>query len=103
LKVYLENTRFIEILKSFDRHNLLDVELIPAPTSLDELFDLDDDLLHDPNDELFKLQNVREQQLKTDFVAQRKSCSNFEKFKSIFDETYLELKTGARKALPFAF
>ena len=102
LKVYLENPRFIELLKPFDRHHLLDVELCPAPSSLEELFDLGDDLLHDPNDELFTLKNVREQQVKTDFVAQRQSCSNFEKFKSIFDETYLELKTGARKALPFA-
>lgn len=103
LKVYLENPRFIERLKPFDRHNLLDVELAPAPTSLDELLDLDDDLLSDPNDELFKLQNVREPQVKTDFVAQRQPCPDFAKFKPIFDETYLELKTGARKALPFAF
>lgn len=102
LKVYLENLRFIELLKPFDRHHLLDVELPPAPASLDELFDLDDDLLQDPNDDIFKLQNVRAQQVKTDFVAQRQPCSNFEKFKKIFDETYLELKTGARKALPFA-
>jgi hypothetical protein len=105
LKVYLETPRFIELLKPFDRHNLLDVELPPAPSSLEELFDLGDDLLHDPNDELFKLQNVRESResySKTDFVAQRQPCPDFEKFKSIFDETYLELKTGYRKALPFS-
>lgn len=103
LKVYFENPRFIEVLKPFDRHNLLEVELAPAPTSLDELLDLDDDLLSDQNDVLFKLQNVREPQVKTDFVAQRQPCPDFAKFKPIFEETYLELKTGARKALPFAF
>jgi T5orf172 domain len=102
LKVYLENPRFVELLKPLDRHNLLDVQLPAAPTSLDELLDLDDDLLSDPNDELFKLQNVRETYAKTDFVAQRQPCPDFEKFKHLFDETYLELKTGARRALPFA-
>ena len=63
LKVYLEKPQFIELLKSFDRHYLLDVELPPAPASLDELFDSDDELLLDPNDELFNLQNVREPQV----------------------------------------
>lgn len=101
LKVYLENQRFIELLKPFDRHQLLDVELPSSPATLDELFDLDDDLLNDPNDGLFKLQNVRESHAKTDFVAQREHCPDFEKFKPIFDASYLELKTGARKALPF--
>jgi hypothetical protein len=101
LKVYLENQRFIELLKPFDRYHLLDVDLPSAPASLDELFNLDDDLLHDPNDGLFKLQNVRESHAKTDFVAQREHCPDFEKFKPIFDASYLELKTGARKALPF--
>ena len=101
LKVYLENQRFIVLLKPFDRHQLLDVELPSSPATLDELFDLDDDLLNDPNDGLFKLQNVRESHAKTDFVAQREHCPDFEKFKPIFDASYFELKTGARKALPF--
>jgi hypothetical protein len=103
LKVLRGNPRLIELLKPFDRNHLLEVELSTAPTSLDELLDLEDDLLSDPNDELFKLQNVREPQVKTDFVAQRQYCPDFAEFKPIFDETYLELKTGARKALPFAF
>ena len=102
VKVYLESPRFIDLLKPFDRHRLFDVELPYAPTSLDELLELDDDLLHDPNDELFKLENVRESNAKTDFVAQRKNCSNFDKFKSIFDAAHLDLETGERKALPFA-
>jgi hypothetical protein len=102
LKVYLDNPRFVELLKPFDRHHLLEVALPAVPNTLDELFDLDDDLLRDPNDELFKLQNVRESYAKTDFVAQRQPCPDFEKFKPIFDATYIDLKTGARKALPFS-
>lgn len=102
LRVYLENPRFVELLRPYDRHRLLEVELVPAPASLDELFDLNHDLLYDPNDDLFKLKNVRDPVTKTDFVAQRQQCSSFDEFKPIFDKTYLELKTGVRKAIPFA-
>ena len=34
-------------------------------------------------------------------IASRKPCSNFEKFKPVFDRIQAELKSGVRQALPF--
>jgi hypothetical protein len=36
-----------------------------------------------------------------DYVAQRKECADFEKFRPFFDQCLADLKSGARKAIPF--
>jgi hypothetical protein len=41
------------------------------------------------------------EQVMPDYVAQRKVCEDFERFRPFFDRCLVDLKSGARKAIPF--
>jgi len=43
----------------------------------------------------------KKEQVMPDYVAQRKDCADFEKFRPFFDQCLAGLKAGARKAIPF--
>jgi hypothetical protein len=43
----------------------------------------------------------KKEQEMPDYVATRKDCADFEKFRPLFDECLAELKSGTRKAIPF--
>ncbi|BCU76850.1 GIY-YIG nuclease family protein [Luteolibacter sp. LG18] len=43
----------------------------------------------------------KKEQAMPDYVAQRKDCADFEKYRPFFDQCLAELKSGARKAIPF--
>lgn len=95
LQGILENDSKINILKQYDRHNLLNIEC-EEPKTLDDIF-MDDefDLLSDEAD-IFTLKNVPKEIAKTDFVARRKPCANFEEYEAIFKKCQNELKYGIR-------
>lgn len=95
LQGILENHTKINILKQYDRHNLLNMEC-EEPKTLDDIF-MDDefDLLSNEAD-IFTLKNVPKEIAKTDFVARRKPCSNFEEYEAIFKKCQNELKYGIR-------
>ena len=44
---------------------------------------------------------AKKEQGMPDYVAQRKDCADFEKFRPFFDQCLADLKTGARRAIPF--
>lgn len=48
----------------------------------------------------FAIKPKKEQEM-PDYIAQRKDCADYEKFRSFFDQCLADLKTGARKAVPF--
>lgn len=43
----------------------------------------------------------KKEQVMPDYVATRKDCADFEKFRPFFDKCLAELKSGVRKAIPF--
>ena len=95
LQGILEDETKMKALKPYDKHNLLSVEK-DIPDSLDDIFADDEfDLLSDDAD-IFTLKNVPKQIAKTDFVARRKSCPNFEEYEEIFKKCQSELKYGIR-------
>lgn len=95
LQGILEDETKMKALKPYDKHNLLSAEK-DIPDSLDDIFADDEfDLLSDDAD-IFTLKNVPKQVAKTDFVARRKSCPNFEEYEEIFRKCQSELKYGIR-------
>lgn len=95
LQGILEDVAKIKALKPYDKHNLLDVEQT-IPETLDDIFSDDEfDLLSDDVD-IFTLNNVPKEIAKTDFVARRKTCPNFEEYEELFKKCQNELKYGIR-------
>lgn len=95
LQGIMEDTDKIKALKPYDKHNLLDIEQ-DVPETLEDIFEDDEfDLLSDDAD-IFTLKNVPKEIAKTDFVARRKSCPNFEEYEDIFKKCQNELKYGIR-------
>ncbi len=43
----------------------------------------------------------KKEQIMPDYVASRKDCADFGKFRPFFDQCLADLKSGARKAIPF--
>lgn len=95
LQGILKDSSKIKALKSYDRHDLLVTEQ-DVPETLDDIFADDDfDLLSDDLD-IFTLKNVPKEIAKTDFVARRKPCPNFEEYEELFKKCQTELKYGIR-------
>jgi Meiotically up-regulated gene 113 len=53
------------------------------------------------DDELFSLRHVPKSQTMPPVVARRQPCDDFESFRHLFLECHAELRSGARKLLPF--
>lgn len=103
LKTYRENPNIVEQLESLDRHGLLNVAAEPPPpASLDELLDLDDELLTDPNEDIFTFRHVRPPPARPDKISERIACKEFEQFKPLFDQAIADLRSGVRRSMKFA-
>jgi len=96
-----------QILKPFDRHNLLGYVEIEKPT-IDDVFEDDDlGLLETGNDlNIFKYKHTPkpEDRAEADFVAKRTSIKEkeFEEYEKMFQQVHKELKDGKRKIRPFS-
>ena len=101
LRAYQENPGLHAAIKGRDRHGLL-ANAKPEPKSLDEILDLDDDLLVDPNGGLFEMRHVKSSPAKAEMVSERAKCEDFEAFRPLFDKTAAELSSGDRKSIRFA-
>jgi hypothetical protein len=96
----------IVALKSYDKHDLLQIEEKPIE-SLDDI--LQDNFLADILDAdssalgIFDLKHVKHssERQATDFVSRRKVCKNFAKYEPLFKQCQAELKSGARKLIKF--
>lgn len=102
LKAYLDNAELAQSLRPHDRHGMLAAAAPAAPANLDELLDLDDDLLVDPNESIFDMRIAKAPAAKPDMVSERVPCLDFEKFKPLFDQAAAELASGKRKSMKFA-
>lgn len=103
LKTYRASPEMWEQLKGFDRHGLLNVATEPPPpASLEELLDLDDELLTDPNEDIFTFRHVRPPPSRPDKISERIVCKDFEQFKPLFDQAATDLASGARRTMKFA-
>ena len=52
-------------------------------------------------EELFDIKNFKLEKNKTDFVARRKTCKDFEKFRTLFETIHEDLRQNKRKLLDF--
>jgi hypothetical protein len=101
LRAFSNTPSLLAVATPLDRHGLLTIEA-PEPKTLDEILDLDDDLLIDPNAAIFEMHHARATPAKADRVSERALCADFEKFKPIFDEVAADLSSGKRKSMRFA-
>lgn len=91
----------IKILKPYDDQNLLGT--VKEINSIEDIFENDPLNILDVSDEeeLFDIKNFRLEKNKTDFVARRKPCKDFEKFRPLFENTHEDLRQGKRILLDF--
>ena len=90
-------------LKELDEFGLLKVEDIKI-NSLDDIFANDHLGIFDNDDNgLFDMKHVPKNKdiNKTDFVAQRKQCKDFNKYEQQFKDIHTDLKIGKRKLVPY--
>ncbi len=91
----------IKTLKPFDEYNLLgeikDIETI------EDIFENDSSNILDISDEeeLFDIKNFKLEKNRTDFVARRRTCKDFKKFRPMFETIHKDLKEQKRKLLEF--
>lgn len=70
------------------------------PTSIDDILDSID---YDDSDSIFTLKHVKSgaERDTADYIARRKPCVEFDRFKPLFEQVERDLKSGRRKSLPF--
>ncbi len=117
LKTLKEDQSKTELLKPFDKFNLLgsfDNLQEPPPeyqknkkkeiNSIDDIFEDDSlNLLDDSDTSLFDFKHTPAdlQRAEADFVARRKPCKDFEKYKDMFRQVQNDLTSGKRELIPF--
>lgn len=88
------------ILKDFDKHNLL--ECVKDIETVDDILNNDVlGLINDDPENIFNLQHVPKNRVKTDFVARRKPCKNFDQYKDKFLEIQNDIRSSKRKLILF--
>lgn len=102
LRAYSDNSALAAELANMDRHGLLTQAEKPAPTTLDEIFADGDPLLDDPNEGIFDLRHTRGAPARSDMVAERETCRDFERFEPLFDKVAADLASGVRRSMRFA-
>lgn len=107
------NNEQCQALVDFDEFNLLPLthkvtasepEIIEKEiTSFEDIF-ADDDfgLLGDSDQSIFNIKHIKaDKRAETDFVARRKPCKDFDKYKDLFPVVQKELNSGQRKIIEF--
>jgi len=115
LKGINESTDKINLLREYDRHQLLkiSVDVIAEDQSnykaskeidsIDDLLESDDIGLLSEKDDIFDFNNVPKdyQRASSDFIAKRKPCPNFSEYEPLFKQVHKDLLDGNRKILKF--
>jgi len=102
LKGIRENPEKTAALKQHDRHGLLRGEEKPEIGSLEDI--LNDDvlgLLDDDAEDIFTLKHVPKETTMPEYVARRKVCRNFERYRPLFEACQKDLREGRRELFPF--
>ena len=102
LKALNEDEFKSQLLKEYDRHNLLP-ERVSAPQSFndilkDSIFDSRDD-----SSDIFSLKHVKHssERARSDLIARRRVCKNFGKYEQLFKQCQADIKSGTRKLVTF--
>lgn len=91
LKTFIDHIQAYEILLDFDEYKLLDKSTEKG--NLEDEFGLLD--LSTDDYSISNIVNVpKSERRQTDFVATRKVCDDFEKYKPLFDDCNLNIKNG---------
>lgn len=90
------------LLIDFDIYNLLSGYIQP-PESIDDILNNDTDILEASSEEnsILSLKNIPERKNDSDFVASRKTCKDFEIYKSNFENIQKQLSVGDMKLVDF--
>jgi len=88
-------------LKEHDQYNLLGN--IKEISTLEDIFENDftNILNSSVEDELLDIKSFDIERAKADFVARRKPCKNFEKYKDLFKKVHSQIKSKNRKIVKF--
>ena len=103
LKNIKKSNKKINILSKYDKHSLL-YSHNSSINSLEDIFNDDPDgLLNEDKNSLFDLKGPIKDfaRAKTDFVARRKVCKNFNKYEKNFQKVQLDLSNRNRNVIPF--
>lgn len=94
------NPKKVEILKKYDRFSLLkDVNIV---TSVDDIFESDPlGLLNSKDEDIFDLKHIPKVTTMPNYIASRKVCKDFERYKELFERCQEDLKKGKRKIIKF--
>lgn len=107
------NNEQCHALVDFDEFNLLPLTHEVAASepkliereinSFEDIFDDDDfGLLGDSDQSIFNIKHIKAgKRADTDFVARRKPCKDFDKYKDLFPGVQKELNSGQRKIIEF--
>lgn len=91
-----------EILKKYDEFNLLFSDDVIDVKSIKDIFNSDIfNVFDDIDDDIFNVKDLPKRTTMPDYVASRKVCKDFHKFKELLRECQLDLKEGRRKLKPF--
>ncbi len=103
LKNIREDNKKIKILSKYDKNFLLNSNGKKIETLKDIFNDDPEGLLNEDKNSLFNLRGPIKEiaRAKTDFVARRKPCKNFDVYKSKFKDVQNDLKEGHRHLIPF--
>jgi len=99
-----KNPHKTALLKSVDRLNLLNTGTGKGDAgSVEEIISGDEFGLLDDESGIFELTFVpqKTERAEADFIAKRKPCAEFEKYKPLFKQCHAELKSGIRKLVKF--
>ncbi|MCT6842562.1 MAG: GIY-YIG nuclease family protein [Commensalibacter sp.] len=109
LEQYHKNNQYARILKSQDRHFLLNYqekkEIEDIPNSLDDIFNKEHALLStdtsSATDIFYSTKTPKRLISKTDRVSKRIKCHDFNQFKPLFDSCVNDLVSGKRVSIRF--
>ena len=93
------------VLKEHDKHGLLnnlkEVETLDDILRIDPLGLIKDEVNDEPSIFIHKFTKKISEREKTDFVAKRRQCKDFNNFESMFKEIHKELSVKQRKLIRF--
>lgn len=91
----------VEMLKPYDRFNLLAVVQKPIESIADIWDDDDFGLLETSAESIFDLKHVPKETTMPDYIASRKPCLDFENFEHLFIACHQDLAKKNRRLYPF--
>lgn len=98
-----ESPEKVAILAPHDRHGLLKADREAPPNSIDELFESDPFCLLDQEaDDIFDLKNIPTPVSRPEYVAKRRPCRDFDRYKPLFEQCQADLNSGKRYTMSFS-